>query len=69
MEVWSANDDIVLNAELGTSYDASYWYRSNNEITTKAQAAQIRDYHRREFLPWYSDQAIDPPTAADRTPQ
>jgi hypothetical protein len=62
VEVWS----VGMNAELGTAYNASYWYRSNNGINTKAQAAQIRDQYLREHLPLYEDQAIDPSTKADR---
>ena len=53
VEVYALRD-ILLNEELGSDYDAPFWYQRHNGLSTLAQAQQVQAYYQQHKLPWYS---------------
>ena len=53
VEVYALRD-IHLNEELGSDYDAPFWYQRHNGLTSLAQAQQVQSYYQQRKLPWYS---------------
>ena len=49
--------DILLNEELGSNYDAPFWYQRYNGLTSLAQAQQVQSYYQQRKLPWYSSKS------------
>ena len=52
--------DILLNEELGSDYDAPFWYQRNNGLSTIAQTQQVQSYYQQHKLPWYSNKPLLP---------
>jgi hypothetical protein len=46
--------DILLKEELGSDYDAPFWYQRHNGLSTIMQAQQVQAYYQQPELPWYS---------------
>jgi hypothetical protein len=56
VEVYALRD-ILLNEELGSDYDAPFWYQRYNGLTSLAQAQQVQSYYQQRKLPWYSSES------------
>ena len=56
VEVYALRD-IHLNEELGSDYDAPFWYQRYNGLTSLAQAQQVQSYYQQRKLPWYSSKS------------
>ena len=61
-----ATQDTPFNKELGTAYDAPFWYQPDNGLTSRQQAAQVKQYYRRAMLPPWNPPPPATQTAADR---
>ena len=69
VEVYTLRD-IHLNEELGSDYDAPFWYQRHNGLTSLAQAQQVQSYYQQRKLPWYSTKSphIGPSNQSANTP-